>query len=89
MSRIEVSDAVRAAAQRAAPLDRAEMAQLLSAGGDPAVEQLAELLAEFSSQLIRDLASGQTPAYSCDPNQGLSPAQAAKVLGYPANSRRG
>jgi excisionase family DNA binding protein len=35
----------------------------------------------MSNRLVRDLAAGKTPMYASAPDQGLSPAEAARVLG--------
>lgn len=78
---IQATDTVRAAAQRTDRIDHADVRRMLGVADDAAMGQLAELITELSNRLVRDLAAGKTPVYSSDSDEGLSPAQAARVLG--------
>ena len=79
---IEATETVRSAAQQTAALDAEEVRRLLGVGSnDAAMEQLAELVTALSNRLLRDLAAGKTPVYASGPDQGVTPAEAARVLG--------
>ena len=82
MSTIEATELVRAAAQRTEALHTEEIRRILGVpNDDAAMGQLAELITALSNRLLRDLAAGKTPVYASEPDEGLTPAEAARMLG--------
>ena len=78
---IEATDALRGAAQRLERVDPAGIRKLLGSSSDVSLDGLAEVITAMANQLVRDLAAGKSPVYVSGADAGVTPAEAARVLG--------
>ena len=78
---IEATDALRGAAQRLERVDPAGIRKLLGSSSDASLDRLAQVITDMTNQLVRDLAAGKSPVYVSSADAGVTPAEAARVLG--------
>ena len=78
---IEATDALRWAAQRLERVDPAGIRKLLGPSSDASLDRLAQVISDMANQLVHDLAAGKSPVYMSGADAGVTPAEAARLLG--------